>query len=370
MRITKKFAGASCIGKQVFSPCEQTTPNVTEMRRCEDELCRLENVFVERLEQKGTVTFDLNDHGMSKESKHVQEWFKNTVGAGRHPSTRTRGAANGTTHGSSMKRATSAPDLAELAQLRDKDDKRRRLSAADDEAYTVDDKAAGDLLLEFFRKLHEDHAQSDPERAMAIPEPIATGLNDSKLASPALKRKFPPRENTEVLSGITMPSEELVECLSSEEHKSSDSSSPNHPRPFPNTSPHRGTRATYRSGDDDLDLPMPMCLPSQLASFATREVSAADPALSCKAPLAALSSPRPPSLLSSPALKRHKSEPALQDMGEGTSAVRVLSPRSCEVACWILKLRPPNTPPRVHMPAPLTFDEDVVRSSAGAQTRA
>ena len=40
MRITKKFAGAACIGKQVFQPCEQTPENAS----------RLVRLFLSRLE--------------------------------------------------------------------------------------------------------------------------------------------------------------------------------------------------------------------------------------------------------------------------------------------------------------------------------
>jgi hypothetical protein len=49
MRITKKFAGASCIGKQVFQPSDTTSSNSTTLKRVEEELSDLEKSFLKRL---------------------------------------------------------------------------------------------------------------------------------------------------------------------------------------------------------------------------------------------------------------------------------------------------------------------------------
>lgn len=50
MRITKKFAGASCIGKQVFTPCGDITP--AEQDKWNRELNLLRDAFVNRLSNK------------------------------------------------------------------------------------------------------------------------------------------------------------------------------------------------------------------------------------------------------------------------------------------------------------------------------
>ena len=47
MRITKKFAGASCIGKQVFQPSDPMDEG--ELAAAQEELLRLEHAFVSRL---------------------------------------------------------------------------------------------------------------------------------------------------------------------------------------------------------------------------------------------------------------------------------------------------------------------------------
>lgn len=52
MRITKKFAGASCIGKQVFQPCERSCVNVTAMQKAQSKLSELEVAFKLKLEQQ------------------------------------------------------------------------------------------------------------------------------------------------------------------------------------------------------------------------------------------------------------------------------------------------------------------------------
>ena len=51
MRVTKKFAGQSCIGKQIFQPCDDTKYNIELMKRGTEELNKLENNF--RCRSKG-----------------------------------------------------------------------------------------------------------------------------------------------------------------------------------------------------------------------------------------------------------------------------------------------------------------------------
>ncbi|CAM9439204.1 unnamed protein product, partial [Hapterophycus canaliculatus] len=50
MRITKKFAGASCIGKRVFMPVERTPENLIETHRSRRELEEMARKFHIRLE--------------------------------------------------------------------------------------------------------------------------------------------------------------------------------------------------------------------------------------------------------------------------------------------------------------------------------
>jgi hypothetical protein len=181
MRITKKFAGASCIGKQVFSPCEQSPANLEEISRCEEELRRLEQVFLERLEQKNAVAFDLRDHTPSKEvGEKDNEWSKQGYHSAPRPSGRGRNGTAGSgerslSHGSTaaIKKAISAPDLTQLAQMHE--GRKHAVPLGEEDPYTVDDKAAGDLLLEFFRKLHEDHAASVRAAAAAKATAEANG---------------------------------------------------------------------------------------------------------------------------------------------------------------------------------------------------
>ena len=50
MRITKKFAGAACIGKQVFQPCEQTPENASRITEAHEARASAERLFLSRLE--------------------------------------------------------------------------------------------------------------------------------------------------------------------------------------------------------------------------------------------------------------------------------------------------------------------------------
>lgn len=58
MRITKKYAGTSSIGKQIYSPCEEFHSIAEEIRRGEDELARLEQLFLTRISNKGSFVED------------------------------------------------------------------------------------------------------------------------------------------------------------------------------------------------------------------------------------------------------------------------------------------------------------------------
>ncbi len=67
MRITKKFAGASCIGKQVFHPCENNESNNTIRVEGEAELVKLEKLFLARLYSKAATLLDRQNHQLQRE---------------------------------------------------------------------------------------------------------------------------------------------------------------------------------------------------------------------------------------------------------------------------------------------------------------
>ena len=52
MRVTKKFAGQSCIGKQIFQPCDDTSSNMELIKRGTEELTKLESTFRSRVKSK------------------------------------------------------------------------------------------------------------------------------------------------------------------------------------------------------------------------------------------------------------------------------------------------------------------------------
>ena len=55
MRITKKFAGNNCIGKQVFQPCDSTIENDVAIQSAQGKLDDLEAAFNARLAARHTT---------------------------------------------------------------------------------------------------------------------------------------------------------------------------------------------------------------------------------------------------------------------------------------------------------------------------
>jgi len=76
MRITKKFTGASCIGKRVFHPRDRNAAVIGELARAKEELAMLEARWRSRLREMESESGKQKARGGSKEQgKHQQsEW--------------------------------------------------------------------------------------------------------------------------------------------------------------------------------------------------------------------------------------------------------------------------------------------------------
>lgn len=61
MRITKKYAGASCLGKRVYHLCERSPNTNADMERAKIELCHLERVFRARVENTSGSSYYVED---------------------------------------------------------------------------------------------------------------------------------------------------------------------------------------------------------------------------------------------------------------------------------------------------------------------
>lgn len=77
MRITKKFAGASCIGKQVFHPCEHTEANNQLRKEGMAELQQLEYAFLHRLRSKSAAVAQLVEKFVPSQSPGGGRGVKN-----------------------------------------------------------------------------------------------------------------------------------------------------------------------------------------------------------------------------------------------------------------------------------------------------
>lgn len=82
MRVTKKFSGSSCIGKQIFQPCDETSVNMELIKRGELELNKLENTFRSRIKysnsskRRKSVSV-INDDSSDSRSRYNIRYSKN-----------------------------------------------------------------------------------------------------------------------------------------------------------------------------------------------------------------------------------------------------------------------------------------------------
>jgi hypothetical protein len=127
MRITKKYAGTSCIGKQIFQPSEQYLQSADIMRQTEAELEKLEQKFLTRIYSKSSLLeeeFGASSNGVVERRTSGRQTtrldfsslFSSTTAS---TSSTTGGSGNNIYEyeGAARwkgKRVKSAPDLAEL----------------------------------------------------------------------------------------------------------------------------------------------------------------------------------------------------------------------------------------------------------------
>mmetsp|Transcript_32482 Transcript_32482/g.30962 ORF Transcript_32482/g.30962 Transcript_32482/m.30962 type:complete len:459 (-) Transcript_32482:267-1643(-) len=163
MRITKKFAGASCIGKQVFQPTGALSGQDCSSEI--DELKLLERSFYLRVGDKGTSSSmrTSSDDDCDGPSNPHSSYKKNRV----------RRISDGL---SSMRSVVSAPDFSELQLMHNSLDdeggkrklgvKRKQRSQSvmdllDFEHYISDDSAAGNLLMQFVSRMNDDEDSAE-----------------------------------------------------------------------------------------------------------------------------------------------------------------------------------------------------------------
>lgn len=75
MRITKKYAGTSCIGKQIYQPCSQYLGSSESFRESELELQKMEQLFLMRISSKGLYP---DDEGNGSSSSSFEPLRRNT----------------------------------------------------------------------------------------------------------------------------------------------------------------------------------------------------------------------------------------------------------------------------------------------------
>lgn len=149
MRITKKFTGVECIGKQVFRPCHSTPESRMRLMQAQLELVALEAAFIKKLKENREdvpSSADDNDSGSAAESSS----------ASRQPDSRSRSSMGHSTDDdegfTSDSSSSSSPSFARIGSMLKKPSAPTKKSSEED----ADSANAVGLLLDFFHKANRN----------------------------------------------------------------------------------------------------------------------------------------------------------------------------------------------------------------------
>ncbi|KAF1315234.1 hypothetical protein FI667_g16123, partial [Globisporangium splendens] len=144
MRITKKFTGGECIGKQVFRPCSPTPESRVRLMQAQLELVALEAAFIKKLKEnreEAPGSMDDNDSGSNTSHKKRGSKSGNNGGSSSEDD-------EGFTSDSST---SSSPSFGHKASSSTKN-----ASSAKNEEDDADNANAVGLLLDFFYKANRN----------------------------------------------------------------------------------------------------------------------------------------------------------------------------------------------------------------------
>lgn len=176
MRITKKFAGAACIGKQVFTPCSQRISS-DSIAQCADELAQLETAFLRlAATEMGPYINLLNAR---------------------------RGQIDGSSHVSQSTSRKRSRNVSVNSSFESSAPYRRSTQDSEFLLYEVNLFAASDLLLQFSKKIRDkcDSSVSEPDEVSSISNRSESPSNCSGLDDVSVKT-----ENDDVALGADAPS--------------------------------------------------------------------------------------------------------------------------------------------------------------------
>lgn len=207
MRITKKYAGASCIGKQIFQTNVYTNPQYAAMLRdAENELKQLENNFHARIGNKITSSTTVNRPTVNtRKPNKVQEYSSSSSNSNFDDSDdygdgdgddefdseyekvkMFRGPNDVYNNTTSIRRVISAPDMSlynesakfsfkllnenvktvegeslinsnSFSTLKHRDRSQSAMDLREFERFVADDQAAGSLLMVFYDKMQQNY---------------------------------------------------------------------------------------------------------------------------------------------------------------------------------------------------------------------
>jgi hypothetical protein len=196
MRITKKFTGGECIGKQVFRPCSPTPESRIRLMQAQLELVALEAAFIKKLKENKEEVPGLTDDvdgslapgaiavsARPKKRRPYQRESKNGEDDGREET--------GFTSDSS-----TASDTTATASQRSTEGKKKG---------DVDDASAVGLLLDFFYKASKNEDEDDEAKSSA---PAATTTPEA--SAKASSEPEPEHEEEHKVAATAVKKEELV----------------------------------------------------------------------------------------------------------------------------------------------------------------
>lgn len=175
MRITKKFTGGECIGKQVFRPCSPTPESRVRLVQAQLELVALEAAFIKKLKENREEAPGDNESGSSAESDSLKH---------RQPSNKNRTNGNSSDdEGFTSESSTSSPRSFSRNSIL-----KKGASGAVKEEDDADNANAVGLLLDFFYKANRNEKSDGAFKCSAESSAVNQSFESGSAANSPTKR--------------------------------------------------------------------------------------------------------------------------------------------------------------------------------------
>lgn len=190
MRITKKFTGGECIGKQVFRPCSPTPESRVRLMQAQLELVALEAAFIKKLKEnreEAPGSMDENDSGSNTENGPSRS------SKPRQPAQKKRSSTRGANASSSEDDEGFTSDSStSSARSFDRKAATTKQPSMDNEEDDADNANAVGLLLDFFYKANRNEKSGSDANSKCSSSvqsmKTASASSDESIANSPTKR--------------------------------------------------------------------------------------------------------------------------------------------------------------------------------------